>query len=116
MSMSHSFSLDKEKQDEVVASITVAQGQRIPLHDMEDTKTKQDIIVDTASMAPGGLAGFKASMAIPVPNPYAKLGLGLVGAVIGGEATKELVEPVVRPVVELLTPPPSQSTYINTTG
>jgi len=100
------FTLDKEKQDEVVASIMEAQDQRIPIYDIEDAKTKQDIVVEGASLIPGTLAGAKAGAMLPVP-PILKPVTTIAGGIAGGEAMDEYVEPVVRPVVEALTPPDS---------
>lgn len=101
------LTLDKAKQNEVVAGIMKVQDEYIPTFDMENAKTTKDVATTLVTQAPGAWAGAKAGAAIaPVfPHPLAtgvSKGVGmLAGGILGGEATERLL----TPVANALTPP-----------
>lgn len=102
------FELSKPEQDAIVQQIVEAQSSRIDIDPIseDDVHTKQDVVVEATSMIPGAYAGAKAGLMLPVP-PIVKPVTGIIGAAVGGPAMEEYVEPVVRPVVNALTPPDS---------
>jgi hypothetical protein len=91
-----------------------AKDQRAEIVPEEDIRTKTDVAAEAISQTPGNIGGFMLGFkAFPAtPNPLVtgigKVGAGIAGSIVGGEATEAFLKDVTKGAINALTSPPEE--------